>query len=179
MAQVKEFNLPDDQYYDRKDHIWARLEGKLVRVGLDQLGACVAGTVAHLKLLPVGREVKKGQSFGTMEAGKYVGPLKAPVSGKITSVNQELLGNPKVINTDYYGKGWFVVIDPVSLEPDLADLAHGNQVLPWLYAEVEEYEKKAMIKPEEAQYMTGSDMFHFSASEQKEMFKPQTQTRCK
>lgn len=178
MAQFKEFNLPDDLYYDRKEHIWARLEGKLVRVGLDQLGSCVAGSVSFIRLFPAGREVKKGQSFGTMEAGKYVGPLHAPVSGKITSVNQELLDNPKLLNTDHYDKGWFVVIDPVSLEPDLADLVHGDEVQPWLASEVAEYERTGVFKPVRQQLMQASDMFHLTASEQKEIFTPETEKRC-
>jgi hypothetical protein len=48
MTQVKEFHLPDDLYYDRKEHIWARLEGEGVRAGLDAFGVCaaIAGRVA-------------------------------------------------------------------------------------------------------------------------------------
>ena len=55
MAQVKEFYLPDDLYYDPKDHLWTHLEGKVVRVGLDQFGACSAGTIAYVKIMPVGK----------------------------------------------------------------------------------------------------------------------------
>jgi glycine cleavage system H lipoate-binding protein len=61
MAQFKEFNLPDDLYYDRIEHIWARLEDNGVRAGLDAFGVCAAGTVAYVKLSPVGRRVEKGE----------------------------------------------------------------------------------------------------------------------
>ena len=136
MAQVKEFFLPDDLYYDRKEHIWARLEDGGVRVGLDSFGACAAGTVAYIKLLPPGRQVQKGRPFGSMEAGKYVGPLKAPVSGTIAETNREVLDNPKLVNLDHYGGGWFVLFVPSNLDEDLADLAHGEGVQPWLEDEV-------------------------------------------
>ncbi|MFQ5382038.1 MAG: glycine cleavage system protein H, partial [Dehalococcoidia bacterium] len=112
MARVKEFILPDDLYYDRKEHIWGRVEDGVVRVGLDAFGACAAGTVAYIKLLPIGRQVRKGRPFGSMEAGKYVGPLKAPVSGAIKALNQEVLDSPQLANSDHYEAGWLAVIEP-------------------------------------------------------------------
>lgn len=149
MAKVKEFFLPDDLYYDRKEHIWARLEEGGVRVGLDAFGACAAGTVAYIKILPPGRQVQKGRPFGSMEAGKYVGPLKAPVSGTIAEVNQEVRSNPKLINLDHYEGGWLILMTPSNLDEDLADLAHGDGVQPWLEEEVRDYEETGKIKKEE------------------------------
>ncbi|MDE3074943.1 MAG: glycine cleavage system protein H [Chloroflexota bacterium] len=148
IAQVKEFHLPDDLYYDRREHIWARVEPEGVRTGLDAFGACAAGTFAYVKLLPKGRQVQKGRPFGSMEAGKYVGPLKAPVSGTVVQLNQELLANPRLANADHYGGGWFVVIDPSNLETELADLAHGEAVQAWLEEEVKDYEEGGKLKPE-------------------------------
>lgn len=148
MARVKEFVLPDDLYYDRKEHIWGRVEAEGVRVGLDAFGACAAGTVAYVKLLPTGRQVQKGRPFGSMEAGKYVGPLKAPVAGTIVEHNQEVLGNPRLVNVDHYERGWLVVIAPSNLDADLSDLAHGEGVQPWLESEVKEYEEGGKLKPE-------------------------------
>jgi glycine cleavage system H protein len=149
MAQVKEFFLPADLYYDRVEHIWARLEDGAVRVGLDAFGSCAAGTVAYIKLLPPGRQVQKGRPFGSMEAGKYVGPLKAPVSGTIAEVNQEVLDDPKLVNLDHYSRGWLVAMEPASLDQDLADLAHGEGVQPWLEDEVRDYEETGKLKKEE------------------------------
>jgi glycine cleavage system H protein len=149
MAQAKEFHLPDDLYYDRKEHIWARPEDDSVRVGLDAFGVCAAGTVAYIKLSPVGRLVQKGRAFGSMEAGKYVGPLKAPISGTIAAVNKEVLTNPGLLNVDHYERGWLVVFTPDNLAQDVADLVHGPDVQPWLEAEVVEYEQKGMLKKEE------------------------------
>ena len=149
MAQVKEFFLPDELYYDRKEHVWARLEQDRVRVGLDAFGACAAGTIAYIKLLPPGRAVQKGRPFGSMEAGKYVGPLKAPISGTIAETNQEVLDNPGLANIDHYDRGWFVLMVPSSLDSDLADLAHGGGVQPWLEEEVRDYEETGKLKKEE------------------------------
>ena len=148
MARVKEFDLPDELYYDAQEHIWARLEDAGVRVGLDMFGACAAGTMAYIKLLPPGRQVQKGRPFGSMEAGKYVGPLKAPVSGTIAATNADVLANPRLANTDHYDKGWFVVITPSDLDRELPTLVHGDQVQPWLEKEVREYEEEGKLRPE-------------------------------
>src|SRR4030042_5103102 len=154
MAPVKEFHLPDDLYYDHKEHIWARLEDEGVRAGLDAFGVCAAGTVAYVKLSPMGRRVQKGRAFGSMEAGKYVGPLKAPVSGTIAAVNQQVLSNPGMLHLDHYDQGWLVVISASNRTEDIADLVHGPNVQPWLEAEVVEYEQKGMLKKEDERKCT-------------------------
>jgi len=145
MAQVEEFYLPDELYYDRKDHLWAKVEGGLVRVGLDMFGQKAAGTVAYIKLFPPGRKVSKGRAFGSLEAGKYVGPLRAPVGGTIKETNEKVLANPRLVNTDPYGDGWFVVLEPSNLEADLADLVHGAEVQSWLENELREYREKGLL----------------------------------
>jgi glycine cleavage system H protein len=84
-----------------------------------------------------------------MEAGKYVGPLKAPVGGTIAAVNQQVLSNPSLLNVDHYEQGWLVVISPSNQAEDVADLVHGPHVQSWLEAEVTEYEQKGILKKEE------------------------------
>ena len=146
MAIYEEITLPDDLYYDREDHLWARIEGDKVRVGLDVFGQKAAGTVAYLKILPAGKKVKKTRAFGSLEAGKYIGPLKAPTGGNILEVNEEVIKTPNLVNTDPYGKGWFVVIGPDNLEEDLKDLVQGAQeIQEWLESEYKRYTKEGLF----------------------------------
>lgn len=150
MARFEDIFLPDEYLYDRKDHLWVRIEEGKVRVGLDQFGQKAAGTVAYVKILPTGRSVNKGRSFGSLESGKYIGPLKAPVAGKIVEVNQEALDDPRLVNTDPYGKGWFVVIEPNNLEEDRKDLVQGApDVQSWLEQEYKDYTEKGLFAEEE------------------------------
>ncbi|KKL28647.1 hypothetical protein LCGC14_2373040, partial [marine sediment metagenome] len=37
--------------------------------------------------------------------------IYAPVSGKVTEVNNNLENKPQLINEDPYGEGWFFVIE--------------------------------------------------------------------
>jgi glycine cleavage system H protein len=150
MAKVEKYELPDDLYYDRKDHLWARVEDGVVRVGLDMFGQQAAGTVAYIKLLPVGRQARKGRAFGSLEAGKYIGPLKAPVNGKLIEQNQDVLDKPILVNEDSYGKGWFVIIEPSNLEEDVKDLAHGHDdITEWLTNEIKEYREQGLLDEED------------------------------
>jgi len=148
VANADGYDLPDDLLYDRKDHLWARIESPdRVRVGLDRFGQKAAGHVAYVKLLPPGRPVQKGRAFGSLEAGKYIGPLRAPVSGTLAEVNDAVLKTPSLVNTDPYGAGWFVVIQPSNLEADTADLVQGaDAIQAWLDAELAEYRAKGLIK---------------------------------
>lgn len=149
MAKYEDIYLPDECFYDHKDHLWAKIEGGKVRVGLDQFGQKAAGTAAYIKLLPVGKPAKKGRSFGSLEAGKYIGPLKAPVSGTIIETNQEVIDDPRLVNTDPYGKGWFVVIEPDNLEEDLKDLIQGaSAIQSWLEREYKDYTEKGLFAEE-------------------------------
>lgn len=146
MAQVNEIYLPDDLYYDPKDHLWSRVEAGRVRIGLDQLGQKAAGTVAYIKLLPAGKEVRKGRAFGSLEAGKYIGPLKAQVNGTIVEVNPDVLAEPTFVNTDPYGRGWFVVLEPSNLDSDLQDRVHGAEAIQaWLEKDYQEYAAKGLF----------------------------------
>lgn len=155
MMKVEKYEFDENLYYDRKDHLWARVEEASsrtvrVRVGLDMFGQHAAGTIVYLKILPVGRKARKGRAFGSLEAGKYVGPLKAPVSGTLIEVNAEVLATPKLVNDDCYGDGWFVVIEPTNLQQDLKDLAHGEEeIRAWIEADLKEYREKGLLGEEE------------------------------
>ena len=147
MANADGFELPGDLYYDRKDHFWARLEGGRVRVGLDALAQKSAGSVKHIQLKPVGTQVAKKRMFGTIEAGKYVGALRAPVSGVLVEINETVVARPSLVNEDPYGEGWFVVIEPSNLQEDLKDLVHGEaEVQVWLEGEMKDYRQKGLLK---------------------------------
>ncbi|MDP3137728.1 MAG: hypothetical protein Q8N17_15520, partial [Burkholderiaceae bacterium] len=112
MARVEGIDLPDELYYQPEDHLWVRLEGAQARVGLNDLAQRSAGAVSAVRLKPAGRPIARGKPFGTMEAGKYVGPLKAPMAGQVVEINPEVMSQPGLLNSDPYGKGWLILMEP-------------------------------------------------------------------
>jgi len=130
LVKVENFDFPDDRWYN-KDHSWAlpEDEGKTIRVGLNSYGQDMAGKILFIRARREGSSVKQGASFASIETGKWVGPLKSPVSGKVVEVNTSLRRKPSVINDDPYGEGWIVVIEPTNWESDKATLFQGE---PWV-----------------------------------------------
>ena len=125
MVKIDGNEFPEDLYYHR-DHMWVMVEEGNVRVGYNDWAQEAAGKLVNLNTRKVGRKVKAGKTLGTVESGKWVGPLKAPVTGEISEINEEVLKTPSLINDDPYGKGWVAVIAAESLDSEIGDLIQGS-----------------------------------------------------
>ena len=83
-----------------------------------------------------------GDELGTIEAQKFVGPLRAPVAGTVVQVNDRVLENPLVVSKDPYGEGWLLLIDPIE-EP--AGLIEGEAIHAWFAESLEEYKRQGSV----------------------------------
>jgi len=120
-------NLPENLKYT-KDHEWILVEGTTGTVGITDHAQGELGDVVFVELPAVGKVLKQGESFGTIEAVKAVSDLYAPASGAITEVNKDLAGTPELVNKEPYGKGWMVKIriaNPAELSGLLDAAAYG------------------------------------------------------
>ena len=99
---------PADLKYT-KDHEWLRLDGEVARVGITEYAQKQLGDVVFLDLPEVGRALKKGEVFGTIESVKAVSELYSPVSGEVTAVNTTLSERPEAVNSDPHGS-WMVAL---------------------------------------------------------------------
>jgi len=135
MAICNNCNIPEDLYYWVEKHTWCRREadGTLV-VGITDVAQFLAKSIISATAKEAGKPVKKGKSAGTVESGKWVGPVTAPVNGTIAEVNTALKTRPGLLNSDPYGEGWFVKIKPDNWEADSTDLVTGH-------AGIEAYQK--------------------------------------
>lgn len=91
-------------------HEWARLEGDVVTVGITKFAADQLTDVTYIELPAVGRAVKAGAEFGSVETVKAVSPLYSPVNGEIVAVNNALESDPNRITQDPLGDCWLVKI---------------------------------------------------------------------
>ena len=148
MAEYKGIKLPDDLYYDPKEHMWAKVDGNKVTVGVSDFGIkATGGNTQYVKLKAAGAKAVRGKPFGSIEAGKYIGPLKAPVSGVIVEANQEVIGNPGLVNSEPYGAGYFVVIEASDLDKEIGELVTGAGFLQgWLEDKYAEYVAKGAFE---------------------------------
>jgi len=99
--------FPENLKYT-KEHEWVRVEGDTGVVGITEYAQGELGDVVFVELPQNGRQVKQGESFGTIEAVKAVSDLYAPLSGEVTEINSELEKSPESVNKEPYGKGWML-----------------------------------------------------------------------
>ena len=135
MAEVRGCRFPEDVYYWVDKHVWARPEGGEVVIGMTDPAQKLAGKILYVSPKKVGRSVARGESVGTVESGKYVGPVPTPVSGEIVAVNEALKKQGSIVNDDPYGAGWVARIRPTQLEEELKEMMTGE-------AAVEAYRQK-------------------------------------
>ena len=128
MAEINGCNIPEDLYYLAGDKlVWARFEADgTVTAGVPDPGQAIAGKVVAVTAKKLGRTIERGKSMGTLESGKWVGPIPAPVSGEIIAINEAVTANPTLVNTDPYGEGWIIKLQPSDLEGEKADLVTGQ-----------------------------------------------------
>ena len=127
MTRVNNCNLPEDLYYVVEKHVWARPEGELVTVGMTDVAQNMAKAIVAVTSKAVGVTVKKGRNIATVESGKWVGAVPAPVSGEIVAVNEALATSPGLLNSDPYGAGWVVRLRSSDWGADAADLVTGPE----------------------------------------------------
>jgi glycine cleavage system H protein len=138
--EIEGYQLPDDLYY-HKEHFWAKVEGNTVTVGTTDFAQKLAGQIVFVELPSVGKAVEQGKPCGSMESGKWVGRIYAPISGKVEASNQDLEDSPEFINESPYEKGWMFKISASNLQEDLKNLMKGNAVEPFIKSEIERIKK--------------------------------------
>jgi glycine cleavage system H protein len=127
MATVRGCNIPEDRFYWVEKHVWARLEtDDTVTIGITDVAQNMAKGIVNATPKDAGRTVQKGKSAGTLESGKWVGPVTSPLTGEIVEVNETMKGKPSLINSDPYGEGWFVRIKPTDWAGESASLVTGD-----------------------------------------------------
>ncbi len=100
-------NFPANLRYT-KDHEWVSLDGKIATIGITDFAQRELGDIVYVEVETIGKELKTGDVFGTVEAVKTVSDLFLPVDGTITELNAALANSPESVNNDPYGAGWMI-----------------------------------------------------------------------
>ena len=117
-------NVPAELKYT-KEHEWIRVEGEEAVVGITDYAQSQLGDIVFVECETVGDALEAGETFGTIEAVKTVSDLYLPVAGEVLEFNEELEGEPELVNKDPYGKGWIVKIK-ISDETELDGLLNAD-----------------------------------------------------
>ncbi|HDS08678.1 MAG TPA: glycine cleavage system protein GcvH [Firmicutes bacterium] len=139
MAELDGYQVPDDLYY-HKEHMWLRVEDNIGIVGITDFSQKLAGEISYIELPGEDEEVSRDQIVGTIETGKWMGKIFAPVSGKVIAINEDVEDSPEKINESPYVDGWLFKIE-MSKPSEIETLYKGSAALEWLKGEIEKHAK--------------------------------------
>jgi len=123
-------NFPSNLRYT-KDHEWIKLDGNIATIGITDYAQRELGDIVYVEVETIGKSLKAGEVFGTVEAVKTVSDLFLPVDGTVTELNAALANSPESVNSDPYGEGWMVkmtVNNPADVEGLMDAAAYETQV---------------------------------------------------
>jgi glycine cleavage system H protein len=104
----------DDVLYDVAQDTWVRFEPDgTATIGVDTVLAWLGGPITSVSFKPVGTVVERGRSLGSIESPRHFDTVRSPITGKVIELNQALAGDPRRLNRDPYGAGWFARVAPL------------------------------------------------------------------
>ena len=122
----KGYRIPGDLLYDMEYNVWVKVDGQTAAVGATEPAQAYAGEVIFIKAKPVGTKVERGAIIATIESAKFMGPMRAPLSGTVAEVNGAVLAQPSLVNADSYAN-WVVKLTAEKLGDELRLLTNGSE----------------------------------------------------
>lgn len=105
--------MPREGLRYTSEHEWVRQDPDgSVTIGITDYAAEALGDIVFVSLPTVGDSLAAGQVMGEVESTKSVSEVYAPVGGQVVARNDALDGQPDLINTDPFGDGWIVTLQP-------------------------------------------------------------------
>ncbi len=111
MKEISDLNLPDDVKYT-KDHEWAKQEGDIVTIGINDYAQDQLGEIVFVELPEIGDDFSEGDEFGSVESVKAVSEMYIPISGEVVEINETLEDAPELVNESCYDNGWIIKVKP-------------------------------------------------------------------
>ena len=140
-----EFNVPAG-FFIAPNHAWLSIElNGAVQIGLDDFARKIIGRIDEVLMPKVKTQIKKGDPLFTIRQGNRKVTLASPVTGRISSVNVELLDSTSLLAKKPYEYGWICRMEALNLSSELPDLKIGADALSWYQKEIDRFmEQKAV-----------------------------------
>lgn len=143
MIDIEGYTLRFDVFYDRLTDTWIEVNGDTARIGFDPLGLEINGTLAQLAVAPVGTVIRRGESAGTLEAEKFVGPIASPLSGEVTEINHDALENVSSLHRRPF-EAWLMEVRFAN-EAEFKEFVTTDEIAPVFLERLEEYRKRGVL----------------------------------
>lgn len=115
----------DDLHYSA-EHEWIKvLESGEVSVGITDHAQDSLSDIVYVELPELGSSYHKGEAMAIVESVKAASDIFAPLTGKVTKINETLEETPELLNESPYELGWIFNIKPKDLKAEMADMMDG------------------------------------------------------
>jgi glycine cleavage system H protein len=136
------FSLEKGLFY-HQGHSWVRAEGNdLAVVGIDDFTQRLLGGSSAIDLPQIGSRLKQGEKGLKLWFGSKAVDILSPIEGEVVAINNEVLQNPKLLNSDPYGKGWLMSVRVPQMKRNLANLFSGDLAMAWMKETVYSLQKR-------------------------------------
>jgi glycine cleavage system H protein len=122
--------IPADLKY-AKTHEWVRSAGNLATVGITDHAQHELTDIVFVELPGQGRAIKAGEACAVVESVKTASDIYSPVSGEVVQINDAVVKNPALVNSEPYGGGWLFTVRvsrPEELDQLLSSTAYQGQI---------------------------------------------------
>ena len=134
---IEGFRVPEQLRY-HPGHAWLLRERKnVMRVGMDEFAAALAGKLDKIELPKPGHWIRQGQAAWSLFRAGQKSEMLSPIEGEVVEVNADLLKDPALVRNDPYGRGWLMTVFAPDDEGTLRNLLPKNLVPLWMREAVE------------------------------------------
>jgi glycine cleavage system H protein len=149
----------DDVLYDTASNTWVRFqEDGTATIGINSILAWLGGPINSISFKPIGTTVERGKALGAIESPRHFDTVRSPITGKIIEMNEALAGNPRLLNRDPYGEGWFAKVEPLKKDREVAMVKSPTLARPDLQARIAELRIRCFAEfPDNEMYEIGTE----------------------
>jgi len=98
---------PADRTYS-ESHEWFRHDGDFVTIGITVHATEALTDITYVEMKSAGTELTPGDAVGEVESVKTTSDIYTAVAGEVAEINQSVVDDPSLVNSDPYGDGWLV-----------------------------------------------------------------------
>jgi glycine cleavage system H protein len=114
-----------------RDHEWLRIEGDIATIGITPYAQEQLGDLVFVELPQTGRKLERGAAAAVVESVKAASDVYSPISGEVSEVNESIVQEPALVNSEPMGKGWMFklkIAEPSEIETLMDEAAYKSLI---------------------------------------------------
>lgn len=136
----EEFSIPGGVLIS-SGHCWASIgDDGTANIGLDDYAAKLLGYVDSIEFPNIGMKVQAGEPLFSVNQGHRRAQFRAPLSGEVVRVNEDLAKDCTVLEAYPYGKNWVCAISGDDLDAELPRLKIGRSAVVLFQEDIDRFQ---------------------------------------